>query len=981
MTSETLVAPGDWERVIAAADGPQLVVGGPGTGKTEFLVRRAHHLVEKRGVHPEELLVLSFSRRGSADLRNRISARLGRSISSLPTSTFHSLSMRILEAHGSTGDWPKVPSLLTGPEQVALVAEVLATEKPSAWPLTFRDLLHVPAFADEIADFILRAAEHLTDGAAIAAMERDDWRALPAFLERYRTTLVDRNRIDYGTLQVEAIRLLEDSEVQAAISECIRYVLVDEYQDSTIAQAAIVDRIASHRNVTAAGDPYQSIFSFRGAELSNIANFPNRFRSPDGFPSRRIVLTTSFRVPAAILDAAVRVTAGAGLPGAAGPMQPSGPGGSVETYVFDQHASEADWIASEIQRLHLRDRIPYQRIAVLVRSKRRFLPELSRALELRRIPHDRPDARLVDHPAVRPVLDLVQVVTLDVPAANAALKRVLLGPIGRLTLSAAREVERAALRDGWNSALSAAAIQPEIGDLFTDPRWATTLPAAEGFWHIWTTIDAFTEVVTNEGRDGDRRALSSFFQALTRLNDRNPTATLADFTDMSEAEDFEANPLLEYRSGTDRVALSTLHQSKGLSFDVVFIADAREGVLPDLRRRDSLLGARHLSPAHSNDETAYATFRLQEEKRLAYSAICRAAVRIVWTATSVGFEPGEGIPSRFLPLVAGTTMAEAAHPPRPWGPPTTPLEAEAWLRRKVSDPKLPLVERLAAAGALVTPAEWRPRDPATFAGILERGNDTGLISDPLVLSASQADSYTRCGRQYAFERRLRIDAGSSNYIELGSAIHAALEVAERAAAERGDDHATAGEALSALDSVFKSEVFGGGPWASAWRARADRIVERLYELWPGQGPGVAFEEKLDFQFAGVRWLGRIDRVERRGDGMHVVDYKTGGTKVSVSEAAASLQLGLYVIGLRALWDERVAGGEFWYPAADMTRAKTIVKRQLDPGGLAEVKKALEAAVAGILAERWEPVLGGHCGRCSVRLVCPEWPEGREAFLP
>jgi len=326
-------------------------------------------------------------------------------------------------------------------------------------------------------------------------------------------------------------------------------------------------------------------------------------------------------------------------------------------------------------------------------------------------------------------------------------------------------------------------------------------------------------------------------------------------------------------------------------------------------------------------------------------------------------------------------MDEASGPPQPWTDPTTPLEAEAWLRRRLSDPELPLVDRLAATRALITDAGWRPRDPITFAGILERGDDTGLIDNRRVLSASQADSYASCPRRYAFERRLRIDGGGSHFQELGSVIHAALEITERAAKERGDDHATSAEALSALDSVFEPEAFGGGAWANAWRARADRIIERLYELWPGQGPGVAFEEKMDFEFAGVRWIGRIDRVERRDEGLHVVDYKTGTSKPSVADAAASLQLGLYVLGLRAQSSTPVVSGEFWYPAADMKRAKSVVKRQLDPETLPDVKQALETTVNGILAERWDPVPGGHCERCPVRLVCPEWPEGREAYLP
>lgn len=959
-----------------------MVVGGPGSGKTEFLIRRVRHLIADRGVPPEQILILSFSRRGVADIRARVSSALDRSLTRLPASTFHSLAMRILEAHGPDAGWGRVPTLLTGPEQVAVVSEVLSSEDPTRWPQTFRGLLRDQAFADEVTDFVLRAAERLMGPAELAAMGRADWRALPGFMERYRAELVERGRIDYGTLQTEAVRLLGDPTIRDAITERIRFMLVDEYQDTTVAQAAIVEGMGASGNVTVAGDPYQSIYSFRGAELSNVAEFPTRFPSSDGSPARRIVLTTSFRVPAAILDAAVRVTTGAGLPGAAGPMRPAGPGGSVETYAFNQHSSEAEWIASELQRLHLRSRVPYGRMAVLVRSKRRFLPELSRALERRRIPHERPDARLVDHRMIRPVLDLARAATGDGPDAATALRRVLLGPLGGLTLSAAREVERTAAREGWATALDDPVVPTSLRALALDPTWATGVSAAEGFWRVWTTIEAYRSVAIDPSRGEDRRAVASFGQALARLADRDPGATIVEYARMTETEDFEATPLLEYRGETDRVTLTTLHQSKGMSFDVVFIADAREGVLPDLRSRDSLLGVRHLSPSHGSDDSAYATFRLQEEMRLAYSAMCRAGSRVVWTCTSAGFEAGEGVPSRFLPIVAGTDLEHATRQPPPWTKPATPLEAEAWLRRTAADPERPLVDRLAAVDALVGGVEWDlPRPPTTFAGVLERGPDTGLVDADAVLSASQADSYTRCPRRYAFERRLRVDRGGSSYAELGSVVHAALEVAERAAADRGDDHADGAEARAALDALFDGAAFGGGAVGAAWHTRARRIVERLYDQWPGQGPATGLEVEFEVEAAGARWIGRIDRVERRGDELHVVDYKTGTSVPSKPVAGASIQLGLYVLGLRGSEPTPVGGAEFWYPAHRLGEGKSVTRRALEMDRMAEVEEALATAAGGILAERWDPITGPDCDRCPVRIVCPEWPEGKEAFLP
>ncbi len=980
MTAEIQVGPEGWDAAVADTDGLQLVVGGPGAGKTEFLVRRARHLIEKRRVHPDQILVLSFSRRGAAELRDRIGSGLG-SISRISASTFHSFAMRIIEAHGATGDWHRVPTLLTGPEQVDLIGEVLSTEDPAGWPTTFRSILGDRAFADEVADFALRAAERLEDGASIAARGRADWRGLPGFLARYRATLVERGRIDYGTLQAEAVALLDDADTRERLARTIRYVLVDEYQDTTVAQAALVKRVSVHGNVTVVGDPYQSVYSFRGAELSNVADFPKRFIDSDGEPARRLVLTTSFRVPSRILEAAVRVTAGAGLPGAAGPMHPAPGEGSVETYCFDQHSDEAEWISSEIQRANLRDRIPYRHIAVLVRSKRRFLPELSRALERRGIPHERPDSRLVDHTAIRPILDLVRATTRSEPEATAALRRVLLGPLVGLTLAAGRETERIAARSGWEVALTSAGVSDDVAALLRDPSWALNLPASEGFWKVWSTLDAFVEMVGDQTRDDDRKALASFAQALNRLADRDPGASLAEYARTSEAEDFEATPLLEYRGERDRITLTTLHQSKGLSFDVVFIADAREGVLPDLRKRDSLLGARHLSPSHGTDDTAYARFRLQEEKRLAYSAMCRAARRVVWTCTSTGPDTGEGVPSRFLAQVAGTDMETATRPPSRWSEPTTPQEAEAWLRRRIGDPLLALADRLAALQAITTPARWRPRDPESFAGILDRGPDSGLVEDDPTLSASQADAYLRCPRRYAFERRLRVDGGGSAYQELGSVIHSALEQAERTATERGEERATAEDALTALDSAFEPEAFGSGAWAEAWKTRAARIIERLYDLWPGEGPAAGLEQKIDFEHVGVRWTGRIDRVERRGDALHIIDYKTGTSHPTVEEAAVSVQLGLYVLGLRAVSDTPVLGGEYWYPAAGMNRGrKSILTRSLDIDRLDEVDAALHDAAAGIKNELWEATPGSQCERCPVRLVCPEWPQGQEAFL-
>ncbi len=369
---------------------------------------------------------------------------------------------------------------------------------------------------------------------------------------------------------------------------------------------------------------------------------------------------------------------------------------------------------------------------------------------------------------------------------------------------------------------------------------------------------------------------------------------------------------------------------------------------------------------------------------MAYTAMCRASTRVVWTCTTAGWDDGNGVPSRFLSLVTGTDGGGLAGPDAP-GLPSTPLEAEAWLRRMVRDPAEPAARRLAALAALTRPAPWQRRPAAEFAGVARRGPDQGLLPQRVTLSPSQADSYLTCPRRYAIERRLHVEAGGTQYLDFGLLVHAVLERAEGAALDRGDAHGDLDEALALLDEVFDPGAFGGEPWSDAWHARAVRILTHLYDRWPGKGRVAAVEHRVETDLHGITWRGRIDRVEVDGEGpdatVRIVDYKTGTSHPTVPEAEVSPQLGFYLIAARrdpALTALGAPGAaELWYPA---TRAKSVTVRKFDPAKIDEVSARLQEAAEGIAAEDWTPRTNDRCSRCPVRSVCPEWPEGREAYL-
>ncbi len=977
--AEIRIGPDDWDEAIEAVAGPQLVVAGPGTGKTEFLVRRMVHLIESGVAKPGEIQFVTFSRRAAAETRGRILAGLTRTVPAIGSATFHSFALRLREAYLPNAHL----ELLTGPEQVSLVGDLLERENPSRWPAHLAGLLRSPTLAADVADFLMRAAERSLSPDDVRAREIPDWKALPDLMERYAAELKSRNRLDYAQLIFSATELVEDPDIGSRVADQFRFLLVDEYQDTSPAQARLLEAIARHHhNITAAGDPYQSVYSFRGAEIENIARFPDRFRDSEGGTAKRIVLTTSFRVPATILDAALRVTAGGQLPGEAGPVVPASHPGSVETYVFDQGSAEADWIAGEVERLHLADGVPYHRIAILLRSKRTLLPELSRALSRQRIPHDAPDARLVDHPAVQMVFDLARLATGDRPGYDRSLdsvaRRLLLGPLVSARLGRERELVRLRLKTGssWASVLETAPEAENLWSLIAQPGWAHDLPAADGFWEVWTR--ALVPLATEPSMASHRAAWTSFAQVLERQRDRDRSVSLVDYWRASMRDDFEATPLISFHPGGDKVVLTTLHQAKGLEFDTVFIADADDSLFPDLRRGTSLLGTQRLAGFGASSE--WKRFRVQEEMRLAYTAMCRARRRVVWTSTAAGIDEGERRPSRFLLSVAESADRAMLGPPIDAdGPPTTRRELEVRLRRTLCDPTAPAAERLAAAELLNR--EW---DPERFAGVAVRGSDRGLVDERSSLSPSQADAYATCPRRYVLERRLGVGDPDSPYAHFGTLVHEVLERVEAAILDGRIPEVSEEALLTTAEEVWSESASFGSPVLNAAQlAKARTLLERLAQEWPADARDVvAVEYPLSIELDGTTWRGRADRIDRPAPGvLRIVDHKTGKGIPSKAEAAGALQLGFYLLAAGADRDLAAQGrpqeAEFWYPAA---KTKDF-RRKFDPERLPEIENLLIELGRAIRSENWEPRAGAHCGNCGVKLVCPMWPDGSEAYLP
>ncbi|MGW1164675.1 ATP-dependent helicase [Streptomyces sp. NPDC002550] len=416
--------------VVDHRSGPLLVLAGPGTGKTTTLVESVAARIA-RGADPERILVLTFSRKAAVDLRDRMALRIGAARAPHAT-TFHSYCYALVRAHQDSGLFAEPLRLLSGPEQDVTVRELLAGQPELQrlglahvrWPDELRACLTTRGFADEVRAVLARSRELGLGPDALDAFARrigrPDWRAAAAFLAEYLDVLDMQGVIDYAELVHRAVLLARRPETAARLAAQYDAVYVDEYQDTDPAQVRLLHALAGGgRTLVAFGDPDQSIYAFRGADVNGILDFPAAFPRADGRPAPVEVLRTARRSGAALLAATRLITQRMPLPRLPADKvrahrEPAAvrDGGRVEAYTYPTAGTELDNIGDILRRAHLEDGVAWSDMAVLVRAGSRTLPTLRRALTAAGVPLDidGDDLPLRHEPAVTPLLTALRAV-------------------------------------------------------------------------------------------------------------------------------------------------------------------------------------------------------------------------------------------------------------------------------------------------------------------------------------------------------------------------------------------------------------------------------------------------------------------------------------------------------------------------------------------------------------------------------------------
>lgn len=662
------------QKAVTASDGPVLVLAGPGSGKTRVLTHRISWLVLERDVPPWRIMAVTFTNKAAREVRERLERQLGISrAAELTLGTFHATCARILRRDGETIGIPRNYVIFDTDDQITLVRQVLRD-------LNIDEKRYAPAAVHAI---ISRAKNELIGPGSFQPASYFEEIARRVY-EQYQERLRANGGLDFDDLLMETVRLFREApHVLARYQEQYLHILVDEFQDTNMAQYVLLKQLAAyHRNLFVVADEDQSIYRWRGADYRNIS------RLREDYPDlATYLLEQNYRSTQTILDVAQAIIRHNVNRTPKRLFTDRGHGPKVVIHEAYDPEEEAQYVVDTIAQLVLAGEAQPGNCAVMYRTNAQ-----SRALEEAFIRAGLP-YRLVGATrfyARREIKDLLAFLrVVHNPADSASLLRILNVPprgIGAQTTQLLEDVAHTRRLPVWQ-------VIEEIAQNQDHPLLSgRTRTAVAAFHHMvsrWLEMadarpaDLINRVIADTGyesylRDGTEEGEERWenVQELREVAVQYTDATLTDFlADVALVSDVD-----NLTNGVNAPTLLTLHSAKGLEFPVVFIVGLEEGLLPHSRSLD--------------DPEA-----LAEERRLMYVGVTRAKERLFLTHTFRRARRGDykpNTPSRFLADIPetlaegkrrqrGKSGTKAAFSPAPFAPPT-PFHTGDWVEHPTFGP-------------------------------------------------------------------------------------------------------------------------------------------------------------------------------------------------------------------------------------------------------------------------------------------------------
>jgi DNA helicase II / ATP-dependent DNA helicase PcrA len=960
--------------VVRHGEGPLLVVAGAGTGKTRVITQRICHLLESdAALSGENILGLTFTDKAADEMKSRVMRSAGERADGVWLSTFHKFCLEKVLREASPGLQSIEPVehwilLRKNIRELALKHYTRLAEPGeflSAFEKFFsrcQDELVTPEDYQRYADGLRReyeAQKKALDEEARAA-EEENLARLEEVSRAYRISerlQRERNLITFGGQLLRSVELLRADENRlGALREQYRYILVDEFQDTNIAQLELLWLLAGERrNILAVGDDSQAIYRFRGASFGSFTIFLQRFcgaakqAAVQGLPLKS--LTRNYRSTKRILDVASEVIQHNERPTFLPhkPLVTDNPAGEkIRIVEFATPEEEAHWVADEIERLHKAGR-PWRSCAVLYR-KHNHRTVIVEVLRRKNIPFVIRGLSVLSSTLVRDLVAYLRLIA--VPSDNVACARVVAAPYWRFE---PRDLVRLAERAKKNKSLMDALESPQAELPFSSHAKVSELLAfLKRLRQLASRVPArvvFDALVAELGlsplpSDADRIHLERFAKFLEDWEAKSEEKSLAAFI---EYFDFflqaDGDIAQTEESADDAVQLMTVHTAKGMEFDHVFVLAVSEGDFPARPQAPVL----EFPAALMKEEQPKGEFRIQEERRLFYVALTRAR-RLLTISTVINKRKK---PSPFLEDILADPRLAKAHAEQLTPKVRLPKEEET----VGSFPAHPLLPQLFP----VIPADSRAYSRIA----LWAKSYHPPTGEPLQLSASAIETYRTCPMKYLLQQVWGIRGGPQAAMTFGTVMH--LTIREFVREIRKGRKVSFEEVAAIFDREWHAAGFQDDYQEEEYRKAGLEQLQAFCERYAGAPADVLFQEK-PFELPldpNVVVFGRMDQINRLGPKeIEIVDYKTGNPKRD-KQAKDSLQLSLYALAAREVFELEAERLVFYNLTTNEAIATTRDTKALNKA------KAIVAEVADeIRAGEFPARPGFSCRYCDYEPICP-----------
>ncbi|MBQ9157672.1 MAG: UvrD-helicase domain-containing protein [Eubacterium sp.] len=651
---------------VFCTEGPLLMLAGAGTGKTRALTHRIVYLIEEKGVHPWNILAITFTNKAAQEMKERAQNLVGPGSEDLWISTFHAICSRILRRYIGLIGYNTNFTIYDASDQKSLMKEVLKEMN-----------IDTKMFSEKAALSAISAAKDECKTPGDYRREHDDYRGsrIADIYERYQQRLKENDALDFDDLLMKTVELFQaNPDILDYYQERFRYIMVDEYQDTNTVQFIFISLLAKkYRNLCVVGDDDQSIYKFRGANIYNILNFEKVF--PDATVIR---LEQNYRSTQNILEAANSVIVNNEGRKDKKLWTRNQKGELVHYKQYDSEYDEAEGVVSRIRFLSMRG-VKYEDMAILYRTNAQ-----SRIFEEKLKQQNIPYAivrgiSFYDRKEIKDLMSYLKVV--DSGMDDLAVKRIINVPrrgIGQTTIT---RIQDYAIRHeiSFLEAVFEADRIPDIGraagkirrfgEMVRNFREYALEEDISELMNYILDVTGYRLELEAEGTDEARSRLEDIDELINDIVYYEDTAdepSLRDF--LAEKDMYTLNAGIDNLDmDSDKVLLMTLHNAKGLEFANVFLGGMEEGVFPGY------------AAMISGEES-----EIEEERRLCYVGITRAKERLYLSGARRRMTRGQAQynpPSRFIDEIAreyldqgesrtgGRGRRDAGSPPGDYGLP------------------------------------------------------------------------------------------------------------------------------------------------------------------------------------------------------------------------------------------------------------------------------------------------------------------------